>query len=575
MVIKIGEAKTGAQTLRLGETARLARYTAEARDAAERAGQSAGIAAEAERDTADNAQRAEAAAAAAAAAASAATDAAVRLPLPGANGNWQVWDRGEGAYIDSGESCRGEKGAAGPAGPQGEQGIQGPKGDKGDAGAAGAQGPKGDTGATGPQGEQGPKGDKGDTGATGPQGPKGDTGETGPAGPAGATGAQGPKGDKGDTGATGPAGPAPDMSAYRTAAQQDVIDDSKAPVIFDTASGSPASFPDGADGLPLKKLAVSIEPVQKGSGTPSASNIRPITGWTECNIYHIGCNPCSEATTIPNMAISDGANSRAYSSKSDIIDEIPVEGGKSYFFSYDFTALKNVAKRRGVWFDDQNNLVANPGGDLLYNPIDRTIQLAAPEGAKKLSITVDRGAYGFILYEQADTGTIAFPAAAGTVYSGTLMIHEDGSGELRARPAYESYNGETLVGPWISSMDVYAPGTTPTIGAQVVDLGGEESVYLLTALQVPGMVFGENNIWADCGDVEVMYRADTKLYIQKINTPGDDDMTADTQIANGKYFIIGGNLFLSTTTIPAGDTINPGTNCVRTNLAQALNALNT
>lgn len=55
-------------------------------------------------------------------------------------------------------------------------------------------------------------GEKGDTGATGPQGPKGDKGDTG------ATGPQGPKGD------TGPAGPGADLSAYRTAADQDVID---------------------------------------------------------------------------------------------------------------------------------------------------------------------------------------------------------------------------------------------------------------------------------------------------------------------------------------------------------------
>jgi len=88
-------------------------------------------------------------------------------------------------------------------------------------------------------------------------------------------------------------------------------------------------------------------------------------------------------------------------------------------------------------------------------------------------------------------------------------------------------------------------------------------------------LLGTNNIWADCGDVEVEYRADTKLYIQKINAPMDADMTADTQIANGRYFIIGNNLYLSTTTIPAGDTIIPGTNCIKTNLAEALNALNT
>ena len=98
--------------------------------------------------------------------------------------------------------------------------------------------------------------------------------------------------------------------------------------------------------------------------------------------------------------------------------------------------------------------------------------------------------------------------------------------------------------------------------------------YQLTPTEVD-LLLGCNNVWADTGDTTVTYRADTKLYIQKINTPTDDDMTADAQIASGRYFIIGGNLYRSTTTIPAGDTITPGTNCILTNLADALNALNT
>lgn len=95
----------------------------------------------------------------------------------------------------------------------------------------------------------------------------------------------------------------------------------------------------------------------------------------------------------------------------------------------------------------------------------------------------------------------------------------------------------------------------------------------LTATQITTLL-GTNNIWSDAGDVVVDYPADTKMYIQKINTPTDDDMIANTQIASGKYFIVNGNLYLSTTTIPAGDAIIAGTNCTLTNLAEALNALN-
>ena len=111
-------------------------------------------------------------------------------------------------------------------------------------------------------------------------------------------------------------------------------------------------------------------------------------------------------------------------------------------------------------------------------------------------------------------------------------------------------------------------------GVQLVYELATPQTYQLAPTEVD-MLLGENNVWADTGDSTVTYRADTKLYIQKINAPTDDDMIADAQIASGRYFIVGGNLYKSTTTIPAGDAINPGSNCILTNLADALNALNT
>ena len=64
----------------------------------------------------------------------------------------------------------------------------------------------------------------------------------------------------------------------------------KADAIYDIASGDIASFPDGADGLPVKDLTVDIEPVQSGTGDPSPTNVRPISGWTGCNVSRTGIN---------------------------------------------------------------------------------------------------------------------------------------------------------------------------------------------------------------------------------------------------------------------------------------------
>lgn len=96
--------------------------------------------------------------------------------------------------------------------------------------------------------------------------------------------------------------------------------------------------------------------------------------------------------------------------------------------------------------------------------------------------------------------------------------------------------------------------------------------YQLTPTQVTTLL-GTNNVWADTGDTAVEYIADTKLYIEQLTKPGEDDMTANANIASGKFFIIGNRLFLSTTAIAQGAAIVPGTNCTEISLADALNQI--
>lgn len=108
-----------------------------------------------------------------------------------------------------------------------------------------------------------------------------------------------------------------------------------------------------------------------------------------------------------------------------------------------------------------------------------------------------------------NTRTIDWQAIAGTVYGGNLDVL---SGTLTVYPYYASYNGETLVGPWVSSMDVYAPETTPTIGAQVVDMGGAGTIYQLTPQQVQTLI-GPNALWADTGPVDVEYTKRSLMYM--------------------------------------------------------------
>ena len=84
-----------------------------------------------------------------------------------------------------------------------------------------------------------------------------------------------------------------------------------------------------------------------------------------------------------------------------------------------------------------------------------------------------------------------------TVYGGELDVT---SGVIHPYKYYANYNGETLVGRWISSTDEYAEGATPTVGAQVVDFGAYDSDISLTPTQVSS-ILGVNNIWTDAGVV--------------------------------------------------------------------------
>lgn len=90
-----------------------------------------------------------------------------------------------------------------------------------------------------------------------------------------------------------------------------------------------------------------------------------------------------------------------------------------------------------------------------------------------------------------------------TVYAG---FADPITGEVKERPQYPSYNGEVLVGPWLSSMDEYAVGVTPTTGAQVVDLGGALATESITPVDI-SMREGLNNIWVDTSAViTIIYR---------------------------------------------------------------------
>ena len=429
----------------------------------------------------------------------------------------------------------------------------------------------------------------------------------------------------------------------------------KASAIVDTASGAIASFPDGA-AVPAKDITIAIEPVQAGSGAPSPTNVRPISGWTGAKVANISdsekqpyfagllngtygfvdlgtldwtvmtsgnvsffavtdsrIKPATGSRLIPNVLCSQYATVSLYDAVYTSIDKIVTLNDNSY----------NVLRIKDTSYTDAATFKAAMSGVyLIYELATPATPTITPEQYNQLLASFNLG--GWLI-------PISWQSEAGSVYGGTLdvttglltvtMAEVDlGTLDWEYSSAYAYFyatvsdlkSTETagVIPNWVCSLYTvvyarahalwaYAPDksigarqTTQYVcvkdsaysnaasfkaamsGVQFVYELATPQTYQLTPVEIE-MLLGDNNVWADTGDSTVTYRADTKLYIQKINAPTDDDMIADAQIASGRYFIVGGNLYKSTTTIPAGDTINPGSNCILTNLADALNALNT
>ena len=430
----------------------------------------------------------------------------------------------------------------------------------------------------------------------------------------------------------------------------------KADVIVDTASGAIASFPDGA-AVAAKDITIGIEPVQSGSGDPSPTNVRPISGWTGANVTRTGKNliPMTVAgvkaentagTWSGDSYTHNGITWTILTDSNENITGIKANGttsGANSIFALNtyFIVPKSVAGyisgsttnvKNRTWLSNWNGGPESIGGEdkAMTTPSDGVLRCRLQVDANKtvsneivypmirLASNTDPT---FAPYIDTTTIPISWQASAGTVYGGTLDVTtglltvDRASFDLSeltftynsADTRWVSNNMSSIkIGDANDSSPLFEKYKTVTINQQnssgyqniicgctygqklyirtldsstqpsgnVVLLLRESVSYTLTADQVTTLL-GVNNIWADCGPSTVEYLCDTKLYIQKINAPTDDDMIADAQIASGKYFIIGGNLYRSTTTIPAGDAINPGTNCILTNLADALNALNT
>lgn len=225
-------------------------------------------------------------------------------------------------------------------------------------------------------------------------------------------------------------------------------------VPVDTASGAVATFADGADDIPVKNLTVNIEPAQSGTGDPSPDNVRPISGWTGANLT------CNNETI--NIDWTDEVG-MVYGGSLDVtngkltVDMAMVDLGTLKWYYFERTNPPHFGTEVSGIESRTNNLLCSNYATVKNNPNTNAYGT--------IRATAEHSSNGIKISDTAYTDTNAFTAAM----SGVQLVYE-------------------LANP---------------------------ITYQLTPQEVK-TILGENNIFADTGDVSVEYRADIKLYISKV-----------------------------------------------------------
>ena len=272
-------------------------------------------------------------------------------------------------------------------------------------------------------------------------------------------------------------------------------------------AGNPITFKSCSEVLASEAL-VTFAPKQSGTGDPSPENIRPISGWDNLHLYNSGKNLFDEDTVLSDIKQSDGSfrlttGSRTiwtntglsqvyckYSVKQD------TEGyGLRLRFEYEDGTTDNINLSNstsyvtgGAW--------SNP--NKILSSVSMRVSNSISGNVKDIIISTIESDY--IPFVSSTTHTVTFPS---TIMGGS---YDFVSGKGKSEWGYiAEYDGETINEPWISSIDVYTPGTTPSTGAEVVYKLETPAEIILTPEEIE-LLRGINNIWTDGDNVTVKFQ---------------------------------------------------------------------
>ena len=426
----------------------------------------------------------------------------------------------------------------------------------------------------------------------------------------------------------------------RTGAAE-VVPVSASPVIG-AASGGVAVLPDAAGERVLRSVKVNVEPVQSGSGDPSPSNVRPISGWTGVQVTRCGKNLFDQSKmkdqaawniipfyAPPGTQLCMSTNQPA-SGTSGLLMYFSLNGSQAQeYLLYDGKPVKFTVPNGGTvsiiqrnrdgitsfsdyWYQIESGLTATE-----YEPYEGNVfEVEFPSEAGTVyggvldltagTLTVDKW---YAVYDGSENWYTNGDPSGGVIrYYLTGQIPAQGANitvdDVESSIAKKAADGQTLAvagtfavrafastAGWVGfavSQSLYPTATefkamlaslaqnnTP---AQVVAKTITKTTYQLTPVQIAALA-GLNNVWADCGPVEVEWVRDTGAAIDAANADtramiGEvSGETASRSLAVGEYVTVGDKLYRVTSAVGAGETLTPGSNVAETTVGAELSRL--
>jgi len=270
-------------------------------------------------------------------------------------------------------------------------------------------------------------------------------------------------------------------------------------------SGAMVSVNDAAD-LPVVDIAVGIVAQQSGSGDPSPSNVRPISGFTGLNLTRAGANIWNEdweQGSIDNNGADESSTTRIRSK-----GYISVKGNTSYFFAW---ISPETTAFRLYYYDASQTFIS-------YQQID--ITTTYPNG-RSFTTPVN---CAYIRFRTAGTGSI-------TTYSNNISINYPSTDTT-----YHAYSGAVLHITWQTEAGTVYGGTldvttgllTVTHGYVVFDGSQADSdfAYSSTSSRITWIPY------ANIGKVDsVDFKSNMLRVVPKGTTPAEWGVTTSANSA--------------------------------------------